>query len=106
VPCRLICTDRPESSRAFTEGQLRHRGVRWERLEMLPDSVPLTAENAALHKARHYRGSGCGFFVESCPAQAEIIHRETGLPVVCPIEGKVWHCPGAPPAWTGGAGGG
>jgi hypothetical protein len=52
--------------------------------------VPLTAENAALHKARHYRGSGCGFFVESCPVQAEIIHRQTGLPVVCPIESKVW----------------
>lgn len=89
-PCRLIATGRPERSRPQTEAWLRQWGVRWERLEMLPDDTPLSVESAAAHKARHFAASGCGFFVESCPVQADAIHRLTGKPVVCPAEGKVY----------------
>jgi len=89
-PCRLIATGRQERSRAVTEAWLRQHGVRWERLEMLPDSEPFTAEAAAAHKARHYKASGCGFFVESDPGQAEHIHRLSGKPVICPRAARVW----------------
>lgn len=89
-PLKLIATGRPERSRAETVGELRRWGVRWARLEMLPDQIELTPESAAAHKARHYAASGCGFFVESDPAQAELIHLATRKPVVCPRAGRVW----------------
>lgn len=87
---RLIVTGRGERHRAGTEAWLREHGVRWERLEMLPDGVPLTVPTAAEHKARHYATSGCGFFIESEPEQAAIIHRLTGKPVICPRAGRVY----------------
>jgi hypothetical protein len=89
-PCKLIATGRPERHRAETEALLRTVGARWVRLEMLPGHVEPTPENAARHKARHYAASGLGFFVESDPAQAALIHYYTGLPVVCPIAGRVF----------------
>lgn len=89
-PCKLIVTGRPERLRAETEALLRRVRVRWERLEMLPDRVPAGTESIAQHKARHYALSGCGFFVESCPVQAELIFRMSGRPTVCPRAGRVW----------------
>lgn len=89
-PCKLIATGRSEGHRAATEALLRAVGARWERLEMLTAGEELTPENAARHKAKHYGGSPLGFFVESCPVQAELIHRLTGKPVICPRAGKVW----------------
>jgi orotate phosphoribosyltransferase len=89
-PCKLIVTGRPERHRAETEALLRRVRARWERLEMLPDHLPQTIESIAQHKARHFVASGCGFFVESCPVQAELIFRMTGRPTVCPRTGQVW----------------
>jgi len=88
-PVRLIVTGRSESSRNQTEATLRAWGVRWERLEMLPDDVELTSETAARHKAEHYGKVDCGFFMESCPEQAFLIHKITGKPVICPRVEKV-----------------
>jgi len=89
-PVRLIATARPESARVQTEAMLRSLGVRWERLEMLPDGVPLTMESAAAHKARHYAATSLGFFLESDPAQAETIFRAAGKPVICPSIGRIF----------------
>jgi hypothetical protein len=89
-PCRLIATGRPGRHRAATEALLRQLGARWERLEMLPDGTPETAEAIAEHKATHYAASRCGFFVESDPVQAELIFRLSGKPTVCPRTVQVW----------------
>lgn len=89
-PIPLIATGRAEATRPQTEAWLTRQGIRFERLEMLPDTVALTADSAAWHKARHYKASGCGFFVESCPTQASLIHYRTGKPVICPRAGKVF----------------
>lgn len=85
-PVKLIVTGRREKHRPETESLLRSLGVRWERLEMYPDSEPWGSEERwARHKARHYGASACGLYVESCPVQAELIHKHTGKPVACPI---------------------
>ena len=82
--CRLIATGRPESTRTETEAQLAALGVRWDRLEMLPNEVPLTPENAAAHKAGQLLDAGCGLFLESDPEQARLIASLCGRPVICP----------------------
>lgn len=89
-PIPLIATGRQERHRKDTESWLRKWGVKWMRLEMLPDSAPFTAAMAAEHKAHHFAASGCGAFIESCPWQAETIHQITGRPVICPIIEKVF----------------
>ncbi len=89
-PCPLIATGRPERARAATEGWLRQWGVKWGELVMLADGEMLTADTAARHKADHYGRSRLGFFIESCPRQAALIHRWTGRPVVCPRVGTVF----------------
>jgi hypothetical protein len=91
VSCKLICTGRPQRHRKATEAQLARHGALWDRLEMLPDDAPETPQAIAAHKARHYAESGCGFFFESDPLQAELIHHLCGKPVVCPRAGRVWH---------------
>jgi uncharacterized HAD superfamily protein len=92
-PTRLIVTGRLERWRSETEAWLRKWGVTWERLVMHP-ATTASARNAAgdvaQMKAREYRASRCGFFLESDPAQAEVIHRLSGKPVICPPTGKVW----------------
>ncbi len=90
VSVRLIVTGRQERNRPATEAWLRRWGVRWERLEMLPDAEPFSAEAAARHKAKHFRASGCGFFLESDPWQAAEIFARSGKPVICPIAGRVF----------------
>lgn len=89
-PVKLIVTGRHERHRAATEADLRRVGVRWERLVMLPDGVPLTTETAAAHKARHFKESRFGFFIESCPDQARLIFEAAKKPVICPRAGKVF----------------
>ncbi len=84
IPVPLIATGRRESSRQVAEGQLRAVGAQYDRLAMLPDDDPGTVESFAAFKARAYQESGCGFFIESDPSQAALIHRLTGLPVICP----------------------
>ena len=90
-PIPLIATGRPERHRAVTESWLAAHGVRYARLEMLPDDAEPTPANVAAHKATHYGASSASaFFVESDPTQAEIIQRLSGKPVVCPILEKVF----------------
>lgn len=90
-PVKLIVTGRREKHRAETESLLRSLGVRWERLEMYPDSEPWGSEERwAKHKARFYGASACGLYVESCPIQAQLIHQLTGKPVACPNADRVY----------------
>lgn len=89
-PCKLIATGRRESQRGPTEAWLKAHGVRFDRLEMLPNSVEGTTANIAAHKARHLVASGCGFMLESCPTQAAEIAALSAKPVICPIAGKVF----------------
>jgi hypothetical protein len=51
---------------------------------MLPDDADDSKESIAGHKANHYSRSGCGFFVESDPAQGERIWQLSKKPVICP----------------------
>lgn len=96
-PVPLLVTGRAERHRRATEAMLHRLGVRWQRLEMLPDGIPPTLERIADHKARHYKESNCGFFIESDPTQAELIHHASGgKPVICPSAGKVWPIAGPP----------
>lgn len=88
--CRLIVTGRRERDRAVTESWLRANRAKWERLEMLPDDADGSLEGIAEHKAKHYAASGCGFFLESEPAQAELIAKAARKPVICPRAGKVY----------------
>lgn len=86
----LLVTGRHERTRQATENMLRSRGVKWKKLVMLPDATPPTSINIATFKAKHYASSGCGFFIESDPLQAEVIHQLTKLPVICPRDNRVW----------------
>lgn len=90
APVPLIVTGRPERERMVTVRALKAAGARWSRLEMLPAGGEMTTKGFAAHKARHYAESGCGFFCESSPEQAEEIAKLSGRPVICPRAGKVY----------------
>ena len=93
----LIVTGRHRKYRDATRAWLDRHGVRAERIEMRDWAVdPSRAwhEQHGEFKAAHYGPSGCGYFAESCPLQAEVIHRLTGKPVICPALGKVLGAPG------------
>lgn len=90
----LLATGRREAERERTESLLRSLGARWKRLDMLPNDRPPTVESIAAHKAEAFERSGCGFFIESEPKQAEAIHALTKKPVICPRTDTVWgSCP-------------
>jgi hypothetical protein len=84
VPIPVIITGRPERHRLMTEGQLRTVGAKWNRLIMRPDNLDEDHVSIAFFKSREFVASECEIFFESEPTQAEVIHRETGLPVFCP----------------------
>ena len=88
-PVRMIITGRHERHRAATERDLRRWGIRWTRIEMMPDHVKRTDETAAEHKARHFAANPFRFFLESCPDQARLIFEVTRKPVICPRLGRV-----------------
>lgn len=90
LPVPLIATGRSERYRPQTEALLHRLGVKWDRLEMLPNGTPDTAQEIARHKAHHFKTSGCGFYVESDPLQAQLIHHHSGLPTICNRTGRVW----------------
>lgn len=90
APVQLIVTGRHERHRTATAADLRRLGIRFKRLEMLPDHLPLTTESAATHKARHFAASAARFFVESCPDQAKLIFEAARKPVICPRAGRVF----------------
>ena len=91
-PVPLICTGRRESDRPQTESWLQKHGVQWKRLAMLPNDASDSAEGISRHKVSHFVESGCGAFLESDPEQAELIHRGSGRPVICPILERVFQC--------------
>jgi hypothetical protein len=94
-PARLIATGRHERHRAETESLLRSLAITWQRLEMLPDHIPLTPRTAAEHKAKHFAAiPDVHFFVESCPEQAEIISRLSKKPCICPRVSRIFHFSG------------
>lgn len=89
LPVPLVVTGRPESTRELTEAWLDRWGVRVERLVMWAGDPHPPADQVAPWKAEHYADSACTLFAESDPAQAEIINRLTGRPVLCPALGRV-----------------
>jgi adenine/guanine phosphoribosyltransferase-like PRPP-binding protein len=90
APCPAIITGRAESTRAATEAQLAAIGAKYDRLIMVPGDKTPDWREVAKHKAEHYARTGCGFFAESSPSQAEEIARLSGRPVICPRAGKVF----------------
>jgi hypothetical protein len=96
LPCKLIATGRPESDRAGTESMLRSLGVQWERLEMYPGDRLAEWHEIAAFKARLFKDSACGLFVESDRDQAERINQLSGKPCICPRAGVVYHGPAVP----------
>lgn len=89
-PIPLICTGRPERDRERTEHELRVMGAKWDVLKMLPDTVVLTPQSAAQHKAHFVTSRKLELFFESCPQQAALIHTLSGKPVICPRAKRVW----------------
>lgn len=90
APVPLILTARLERFRPETEAWLKRWGFRWKRLVMHPADLPSARGDVAAWKAREYAASGCGFYAESDPGQAERIWRLSGKPVICPAAGRVW----------------
>jgi hypothetical protein len=90
VPIPVIITGRPERYRSITELHLRSIGARWDRLIMRPDQLPEDNISISFFKSKQFFESGCEIFFESEPTQAEVIHRETGLPVFCPRADRVY----------------
>lgn len=85
-PIGHIVTGRLERYRAPTEAWLHRYGIQFASLTMMPYSTKaerMAAGNRGGWKAQAIRGLGVEMFVESCPKQAKIIARETGLPVFC-----------------------
>jgi hypoxanthine phosphoribosyltransferase len=88
---KLIVTGRPESHRQQTESMLRSLGVRWHGLKMFPgQKTPEDYREIAEFKASVFLESNCGLFLESYPAQAELIYQLSGRPVICPREKRVY----------------
>lgn len=86
-----IITARLEKYRQLTAAWLAHYGIRYQRLVMGPWATKGERERAdvAAWKAREFVSTGLEMFVESDPAQAEAIHRQTGKKVLCPALGRV-----------------
>jgi len=85
VPC--IITFRLEKWRSKTIQWLKKYNVKWERLIMSPHTSVIRRNSEldiAGHKARNFVESGCSMMIESDPHQAELIHRISRRPVLCP----------------------
>lgn len=85
-PIGHIVTCRLERYRNETEDWLRRHYVSFERLHMMPynsKAERMAAGNRGGWKAGIVKQLGVEMFVESCPKQASIIARETGVPVWC-----------------------
>lgn len=85
-PIGHIVTCRLERYRNETEDWLRRHYVSFERLHMMPynsKAERMAAGNRGGWKAGIVKQLGVEMFVESCPKQAGIIARETGVPVWC-----------------------
>lgn len=90
APVPLIVTARLERFRPETEAWLARYGVKYKKLVMHPVDRASKRGDVAAWKAEHYKASGCGYFLESDPFQAERIWRFSGLPVICPPTSQVF----------------
>ena len=91
MPLPAIITARLEKYRAETEAWLADYGIRYKELVMGPWLTKAERERSdvAAWKAKEFDRTGLELFVESDPAQAKAIHRQTGKNVLCPALGKV-----------------
>jgi uncharacterized HAD superfamily protein/hypoxanthine phosphoribosyltransferase len=81
-----LVTSRLEKYRAQTEDWLAHHNIKYDKLIML--DLPSKAERQRLgvhgsFKGEFYKKSDARLFIESEPAQAEVIARISGKPVFC-----------------------
>jgi hypothetical protein len=94
-PCPLIATGRKERDRGVTEEWLAKWGVKFLRLEMMPDGYGRSGDSweaIASFKSSILNSSSLGMFIESDPEQAQRINELTGKPVICPRIKKVFQC--------------
>lgn len=85
-PVGHIVTCRLEKYRGETESWLARHNVEFVNLHMMQfanKAERMAAGGRGQWKAGIAKEAGAEFFIESCPKQAGIIARETGLPVWC-----------------------
>jgi orotate phosphoribosyltransferase len=85
-PVGHIITGRLEKYRGATVDWLRRHGIQFESLTMMPFATKaerMASGGRGQWKAERLKETGAEFMLESCPKQAGIIARETGLPVWC-----------------------
>lgn len=85
-PVAHIVTGRLEKYRAGCEEWLHRHGVEFGQLHMMQHSNKaerMAAGGRGQWKAEIMRDVQAEFFIESCPKQASIIAKHTGLPVWC-----------------------
>lgn len=88
-----IVTGRLERWRSVTQGWLARHGVTFDRLVMAPFDTAAARRryNVAGWKSEVYRSRiDVPLFIESNMTDAEIIHRTTGRPVLCPTTGHMF----------------
>lgn len=82
-PVHAFVTGRSSEFRAETEAWLDRHGFKYGALKMLDGKSPRTAEGHARLKADFYTSSGATLFIESNPAQAEMIAKISGKQCLC-----------------------
>lgn len=85
-PVAHIVTGRLEKYRGGCEDWLRRHGVEFGKLHMMQfadKAERMAAGGRGQWKAEIMRSVDAEFFIESCPKQASIIAKHTGLPVWC-----------------------
>lgn len=85
-PIGHIVTCRLEKYRRHTTEWLQRHGIEFEYLHMMPYSTKaerMANGNRGGWKASVIKELGIELFIESCPKQAAIIARETGIQVFC-----------------------
>jgi orotate phosphoribosyltransferase len=91
--CQGIVTARLDKYRDITERWLDKHGVKYGSLTMYPtEDAHIRDTNhiaqASRYKAEVYEKSDAIFFVESSPAEANLIRKATSKLVICPDQGK------------------
>lgn len=89
-PIPLVITGRSERHRAVSEAWLFRWGVRVQRMVMRPADVGESAAEIGTWKGGVFKSSPQALYIESDPAQAQIIHEVSGKPVVCPAIEQVF----------------
>ena len=82
-PLKAIITARPESVRALTEEWLTRNNVKYDHLIMRPDKTEPSWDNVLKMKIDVAKFAKPFWFWESNFEEAQEIHQQTGLPVLC-----------------------